>query len=440
MDLYKYLEDRVDKTKIQEFKNDEYELALVRYILMETSKIFYRDRTFFLNHEEIKKRRLIYSQKIDARNIKCLEIVCSSYCNLLKDVLENKYNIKVELITTDYDMFKHVVLLIITNSGNRYLIDPLMDLTAMKARMKTNNFASKENEDNPYIKITIENLKFLDEKILKRIDEKIGYLTNNTYTDNYIYSLKKQLHEFKNISDLKKKAQIADKLLGRSVTVSEYRDYAIFKIICFFEIIRKQIEIKGIVDLMIYVKSALNMILEEQESNKIRIVDFFVDEYEINDNDIFDILNSEEEIRKRGLTIEYNNQCIIFSASNEKYLILSKEEWKEKVTRNNIFVRKSTQITLYNYLYELDVEPNILKHREFLRILQKFESNIIDEGKNPKDFINVISKEKVAINYNVSLEFSIEDDVLVMFDKTNNKKIAIEFEDEGRNINYNVTN
>lgn len=439
MDLYKYLEDRIDTTKIEEFKSDEYELAIIRYVLMETSKIFYRDREFFLNREDIKRRRLIYSQKIDVRNITCFEIVCSSYCNLLKDVLENKYNIKVKLITTDCDMFQHVVLLLITKSGNRYLIDPLMDLTAMKVKMKTSNFASKENRDNPYIKIKIDNLEFLDEKVLKKIDEKIGYLTNNSYADNYIYNLKEQLHKFENSSDLQKKAKIADELLGRSVNVCEYRDYTIFKIMCFFEIIRKHVNIKGIVDSMIFVKTVLNILFDEEEKGKIKVLDFFVDEYDLKDNEIIQILNSDE-IRKRGLIIECSGKCIIFSICNEKYIIFSEKEWKEKVTKNNIFVRKSKDVTLYNYLHKLDIESNLLNHREFLRLLQKIEINIINEGKNPKDFIKIVNKKRISISYNVLLEFSIEEDVLVMYDKTNNKKIAIEFEDEGRNINYNVIN
>ncbi len=436
MNLYKYLEDNIDETKIQEFKNDEYELAIVRYVLKETSKLFYRDSYFFLNREEIKKRRSIYSKKIDANNIEVFEIVCSSYCNLLKEVLGNKYNIKTEVITTDYDIFKHVALLLITKNENRYFIDPIVDLTTMKVGMETQNFASKENKDNSYVKIKIENLKFLDKEILKKIDEKIGYLTNNDYLDNYIYKLHEKL---KNISNLQKESKTIKKLIGRNIKEYECRDITIFKIICFFEIIKKNIMIKGIVDLMIFIKSALNILLEDEEQSKIKIVDFWVDNYDLKDNEILEILSSSEN-RKRGLVIECNNQCIIFSIFNEKYLILCKEKWKEKVIKNNIFVREKSNTTLYNYLYKLDMESCLIKHKEFIKILEKFERNIIDEGMNPEDFIKIINREKLCINYNISLEFSIEDDELVMFDKTNNKKISIEVTNEGRNVNYNVIN
>ena len=175
MNVYKYLDKHMDITKIQELKGDEYELALVRYVLLKISKLFYRSIIFFLNDEQIEQRNFIYSQKMNPENITSFEIVCSSYCSIIKEILKNKYHIEVELIETDRDVFKHVALLLHTKMGNRYFIDPLMDLSEMKAGMRTHNFASKEKSDNPYIRVKIENLNFLDSKILENIDDKIEY-------------------------------------------------------------------------------------------------------------------------------------------------------------------------------------------------------------------------------------------------------------------------
>ncbi len=157
MNLYEYLEKNIDKAKIQEFNDDEYEIALVRYVLMQTARIFYRNRLFFLDEEQIKIRHLIYNEQIDIRNINSYDIVCSSYCRILQEVLKNKYTIQTELLEADRDEFKHIVMRLITSKGNRYLIDPLMDLTNMKTRMKTHNFATIEKDsNNPYIRIQID--------------------------------------------------------------------------------------------------------------------------------------------------------------------------------------------------------------------------------------------------------------------------------------------
>lgn len=48
----------------------------------------------------------------------------------------------------------------------------------MKANMRTYNFATKPENNNPYLKIKIDNLSFIKKEILEKIDDRIGY-TNN---------------------------------------------------------------------------------------------------------------------------------------------------------------------------------------------------------------------------------------------------------------------
>lgn len=394
MNIYNYLKLVIDKTKIQEFNGDLYEMALVRYVLMMTSKIFYRDIVFFLNDEQIKQRHLIYKKRINPNNIISGKIVCSSYCALLKDVMEKMYNIKSELVETDNDVFKHIVLLIITKQGNRYLVDPLMDLSEMKVGMKTNNFASKEKNNNPYIRNDIEDLSFLSEEETKEIDKKIGYLFNNRYTDEIL---------------------------------SEVNDIQNF-------LEEERIEISGLVELIIYIKKALKLILKDE---KFEVWDFFVDDINLIDEKIDEVLSSKEK-RKRGIVIEYEEKVIILSEKSKKYLIMSNEEWNKKITRNSIFIRKRPYLSLYKYLSKLELEPNILDHRVFQRILYEFERDIIKERKQPKDYIDVTNKNKVTLKYRGKREIYIENDLLTIFDEISNKKIAVIYEDEGRNIEYRV--
>lgn len=405
MDLYQYLEEMIDETKIQEFKGDEYELALIRYVLMTASKLFYRSPLFFLNNEQIKQRHAIYSQKINPHNITNFDIVCSSYCTLLKEVIENKYGTKIELIPTDRDVFKHIALLLTTKAGNRYLIDPLMDLSEMKTGMKTHNFASQERNKNPYMRVKIENLSFLHSEVLEKIDEKIGYTNNHLYTDD-----------------------ILSPFLDNNTTLD-------FKIMTFFKEIRKEILVDGLVDSILFVKSAFKILLNKEENSKIKVSDFFVDDCDLKDNAIRKIVNCSES-RKRGLVLTYANTYIVFSPFHIKFLKLTQEAWEEKRKNNRIFVRKSEFIHLYSYLNDLELEPNILDHREFLKVFSRIEKRILRDGKNPKDYIHVIDRKKIVIHYNVPLVFSIENNLLVLFNQQNHKKFAIHYEDEGKCIKY----
>ncbi|MDO5556425.1 MAG: hypothetical protein Q4G09_07525 [Clostridia bacterium] len=434
MNLYNYIEKNVDETKIQSFEGDEYELAIIRYILIVFSKIFYRNRVFFLNDEQIKERELIYVHKINPNNVNSFEIVCSSYCNVLKEILKNRYNLKVELIETDRDVFKHVALLLFSKTGNKYFIDPLMDLSETKAKMKSHNFASNNKNSNPYIRIKIDNLSFLDDRILEKIDNKIGYIDNYIYTDNILYDLKNELKKIESFLNENSKKDI--KIANINFKCNDILE---LKILSFFELIRKKTTVNGLVDSIIYVKTSLMQILNNKEKDKIKIFDFFVDACDLKDKDICGIIDSKES-RKRGLILEYNNKCIVFSDLSTRYLKLNQEEWKEKQKENNIFVRRKETISLYKHLSELELEPNILDHREFLRVFKKIEETIIRDGKNTKDYINVINRKKIDVKYHFWIEFSIENNLLVLLNKKNNRKFNIIFEDEGRNVKYTLIN
>ena len=124
-----------------------------------------------------------------------------------------------------------------------------------------------------------------------------------------------------------------------------------------------------------------------------------------------------------------------------RYIRYNSTEWEKKVDSNNIFIRQIDRIIMYKYLSELDLEPNILNHREFLKNMKKIEASMIKDGNNPKDYIHILNRELISIKYNdIFIEFGLEQDMLYILDKKNNIKAVIEFNDEGRCINYNIKN
>lgn len=400
MNIYEYLEDNVNEKNIQNFNGDLYELALVRYILIKLANLFYRDIIFFLNDEQIEQRFTIYNKEINPNSVDSFNITCYSYCKLIKKILDKKYGIQAELIFTDNDVFRHVALIVVTKSKNRYFIDPLMDLSNMKAGMKTKNFATKEQSNNQYVRNKPKNLKYLKDELLYKIDIQIGYINSNKkYLDDLLVEIKMKLDEEE---------------------VIEF----------FFEKIKK--EINGLVDTIIYVKSALNIL-----TDKYNVWDFFVDEEDIKENNMKEILQNNKNKRKRGIVVELKNACIIFS-NNNKSIKISKKDWEKIIIKNNIYVRKNEFIKNYKYLNQLELEPNILEHREFQRIFKIIEENITENMENCQNYIHVINREKLVINYKEVIEFSIEENILVIKNITKKIKIKIIYLDEGRNVLYKL--
>lgn len=143
MNLFELCKKNIHMNKIKKFNGDLYEMAIVRYVMKEISEFFYRDYTFFLNKENVKARNDIYNKQIDLNNIQDFNIVCKSYCNIIKDVLKKNYEIESELISPFDDKFRHVDLIIKTKKGNRYIVDPLTDLIEMQVGLRTTTLLPK---------------------------------------------------------------------------------------------------------------------------------------------------------------------------------------------------------------------------------------------------------------------------------------------------------
>ena len=315
MNLFKMCKENIHMDKIEHFKGDIHELAIVRYVMKEASKIFYRDYTFFLDKENVNERNAIYNKEFDLRDIKCFNIVCKSYCNIIKEILKKNYDIDSELISPFDDKFKHVDLLIKTKDGNKYIVDPLTDLIEMQVGLRTNNFASKKYYDNVYTG-TVQDIDFLNDEELEKIDDVIEYKNDGVYLDDFFKLLKEKLDNIEEM--LEKDELISINLLGKKYNGNRLSDdeKTVLKLNFVSKYLNNRKNLNGIVDLQMFSNIVIKNLFTEEEQKKIHSYSFFVDEQDLKDTELRDILINKES-RKRGIVINFNRKNYIFSLSSK---------------------------------------------------------------------------------------------------------------------------
>ena len=440
MNLYDYFEEKIHKDKVKEYNGDMYEMALVRYVMKEASRLFYRDYTFFLYKENIKDRDGIYNKKIDLNDVKDFSIVCKSYCDVIRNLLKNTCGIEAEEVSAFSDKFRHLDLMIKTKSGNKYIVDPLTDLVEMQVGLRTNNFASKD-----YCEVFYENrldeLSFLSEEELEQIDNKIGYKNGDLYLNDVLKNLR---NDFDNMEDfLSENQDVSVELLGYEYDGKPLSDdeKTELKIKYISKYLNNRKYLNGFVDLVMYSDIVMKRIFSKEEQKKVKIYSFFVDENDLKNQELGNILNSSET-RKRGRVIKFNGENYIFSL-NPDTLKYEDEEWNKIVEENNIFIRPKYPVRLLNHLRTSGADRNIIHNHEFLRLFSKFETSLLKSGKQLED----IQKENVLIQEgtiltrfgNNYISYQIEDGNLAVCDYEKNLKYTVFYEDEGRNVHYETT-
>ena len=437
MNLYDYFKENIQMNRIKDFNGDTYELALVRYVMRETSKLFYRNYTFFLNKENINDRDSIYNKEIDLSNIQDFSIVCKSYCDILRELLKQIYEIDSEVISAYNDRFRHVDLLIKTKGGNNYIVDPLTDLIEMQAGLRTNNFASKKYYENSYIGI-LDNVKFLTEDELEQIDDKIGYKNDTVYLDDSLKNLKIDFYNFEEF--LQKNESIAIELLGnkydgRELSGDEKID---LKLKYISTHLNNRRYLNGFVELVMFSDIVIKSVFSEEEQKKIHTYSFFVDKDDLQNLELSNIFKSSEN-RKRGRVISINGRNYIFSL-NENTLQYDDEQWQKIIKENNIFVKPEYPVQLLKYIKNNGADRNIVHNNEFLRLFNKFETALLNSGKTLEDIKNdniSIQGDMILTKFgNNYISYKIENGHLVVKDYGKNQKHIIFYEDEGRNITY----
>lgn len=437
MNLFEFCKENIHMDKIENFDGDIHELAIVRYVMKEVARIFYRDYTFFLNKENIKDRDGIYNKEIDLNDIHDFNIVCKSYCHVIQKLLIQNYDIDSELISPFDDQFRHVDLLIKTKSGKRYIVDPLTDLIEMQVGLRTNNFASKKYYDSTYTK-SAEDISFLNNEELEEIDNRIGYKNDGLYLDDFFKLLKTKLDNMEEI--LQKYEAISIKLLGRKydgekLSNSERID---LKLRFISKYLNNRKYLNGIVDLLMFSNIVIQNLFTEEERERIHSYSFFVDEGDLKDNNLINMLTNKGE-RKRGIVISFNGSNYIFSL-NPNSLEFNDDEWKKVIEENNIFVRPKYPVNLLKYLKSNGTDRNIVHNNEFLRLFNQFETCLLEKGKTLEDVRdnNIVIQDGIIFTKteDASISYKIENGNLVIKDYKRNLKHTIFFQDEGRDISY----
>ena len=437
MNLFDYFKDNVNIDKIKNIDEDIRELAIVRYVMKEASKMFYRDYTFFLDKENIEDRESIYNKEIDLNNIQDFAIVCKSYCNIIKNLLKCVYNIDTELVSPFEDKFRHVDLLIKTKNGKKYIVDPLTDLIEMQVGIRTNNFASENYYNSNYSNI-LGNISFLNESTLEEIDNKIGYKFDGVYLDDFLKLLKTKLN---NIEDLlQTNDSIAFELLGQKYDRKNFseKERTGLKLKFISKYLNNRKHLNGVVDLVMFSNMVIKKLFTDVEQEQIHVYSFFIDNKDLKDENLKSVLINKEN-RKRGVVINFDDNNYIFSL-NSTVLEYDKDTWKNIMKENNIFIKPQYPVKLLKYLKNNGADRNIVHNNEFLKLFNKFENDLLNKGYSLEDIVNNNIFIQNGVIYtksgNDNISYKIENGNLVFKEYNKNLKHTVLYQDEGRNISY----
>lgn len=181
MKIDEYIEYIKNKTKYYT------DIEKLRYIYLDLGKIMSFDMEFIYSVE--KKKVNMYNSCTN--NIEQLDktftegiIICKSLAYILKYIL-NKLNIKTDINICHFEdvPYKHVNN-IVTIDGEKYIIDLQQDLKNIHIHSTTDFFM-----------VDIFEYPVISKNQLKKIDEKIGYITEkNPYIEEYLYDIKKNLN------------------------------------------------------------------------------------------------------------------------------------------------------------------------------------------------------------------------------------------------------
>ena len=312
MNLYDYLERNVNLDKISELNGDMYEMAELKYMINELSKLFYRNYTFFMFKEDLKNRTKIYERTIDPKNVEDFSVVCKSYCKLIKQLAKELYDIDTNLISMRDDKYRHVDLLVRTKEKKKYIISPFEDIENMQVGLRTKYFASKEYHDKAYK--NAKEISFISNEELKEIDKKIGYTKDGKYLDDELEEVKNKLDNIEELSSTND--DISEELIGKKydneVLLNDEKIELKLKYILRHLNHRKNTN--GFLDMVMYTKSVLKIFFTENELKKIKSYIFWTKEKDIKDEELRNVLSDKySKGKKRGRIISCNGKSYVFS-------------------------------------------------------------------------------------------------------------------------------
>ena len=194
---------------------EEKEIAMARKLEILILPVLKRNMEFFYAGGNLKGKANAYRNSINKeiveQNLKdkkgSVATVCKPLCEMVAEILQEN-GINAQTVSCDTDMFKHTDVLITTKSGKQYIVNYLEDMENIQTGMKTPDFASEAYYERRYQKFekgfttdgkSLENISFLDEETLDKIDTNLGYKQQNMYMNTVIEQIKSEFLNFREI-------------------------------------------------------------------------------------------------------------------------------------------------------------------------------------------------------------------------------------------------
>ena len=194
---------------------EEKEIAMARKLEILILPVLKRNMEFFYAGGNLKGKANAYRNSINKeiveQNLKdkkgSVATVCKPLCEMVAEILQEN-GINAQTVSCDTDMFKHTDVLITTKSGKQYIVNYLEDMENIQTGMKTPDFASEAYYERRYQKFekgfttdgkSLENIDFIDEEILDKIDTNLGYKKYNMYMNTVIQQIKEEFLNFRQV-------------------------------------------------------------------------------------------------------------------------------------------------------------------------------------------------------------------------------------------------
>ena len=347
---------------------DEIELAIARKIEVLMLPHLRRNINFFYAGANFPKKAQAYHNELIQQevanvmdgNISKVSVVCKPLCDTVASILRDN-GLDATTVSCDTDMFRHTDVLLTTSSGKQYIINYLEDIENVQTGMRTPDFASEAYYRRRYEKFkggltpdgkSLDDIQFLSEEQLGKIDESIGYKKYGLYMDDVIEQLKSEFEDFRTImaenelmNELlrrQREGQVLteqDKLDLKEEIDSKYNSFNDDEILeqkidWIFEYFNGRMDISGHADfVMYYSRLLLSRVLNPDEYKKLTRFDCFVQRDKVPEEtpikDILDFDNNEDEKRLRFCMLSCGESTYAFSTKPKAYTKLTQEQLDE---------------------------------------------------------------------------------------------------------------
>lgn len=355
-----------DKEK-EGLNQDEIEIAIARKLEILILPHLRRNIDFFYAGGNFPKKAKAYHNEVSKQKIKDsiagnpskISVVCRPLCKTVVAIL-NENGLNATTVSCDTDMFRHTDILLTTSSGKKYIMNYLEDMENVQTGMKTPDFASKAYYERRYKKFeggltpdgkSLEDIQFLNEERIGKIDENLGYKKYGMYMDDVIQQIKEEFKNFRavmaeneyineefqlertgqNLTDVEKQ-QLEKNIINKYQEMSD-DEILEQKLDWIFKYFNERMDISGHTDfVMYYSRLLLSQVLEPDEYKKLTRYDCFVQKNNVPDNspikDILDYDNNEESNRLRFCMITCGENAYAFSTKPKVYRKLTRRRIK----------------------------------------------------------------------------------------------------------------